>query len=93
MPKVELHLHLEGAIPLQTLFNFIQREGTEPSLETVDDLRERLAYTDFPHFIDVWKWMNQFLGEEKDFEEIAYRALRGLARQNVRYVEVSYAPG
>jgi adenosine deaminase len=93
IPKVELHLHLEGAVPFQTLFDFIQREGTEPSIKSVDDLRGKLAYTDFAHFIETWKWVNRFLGEEKYFEEIAYQVLRELARQNVRYVEVSYAPG
>jgi adenosine deaminase len=93
IPKVELHLHLEGAIPLQTLFNFIQREGTEPSLETVDDLRKRLAYTDFAHFIDVWVWKNSFIEDERDFDEIAYHVLRDLSAQNVKYVEAFYSPG
>ncbi len=93
MPKVELHLHLEGAIPLETLFNFIQREGTEPSIKSADDLRERLAYTDFAHFIDVWVWKNSFIKDERDFDEIAYQVLRDLSAQNVKYVEAFYSPG
>ena len=93
IPKVELHLHLEGAIPLQTLFNFIQRAGTEPSVKSVDDLRRRLAYTDFAHFIELWVWKNTFMKEEEDFEEIAYQVLRDLSEQNVKYVEAFYSPG
>lgn len=93
IPKVELHLHLEGAISLETLLRFIRRAGTEPGIQTVDDLRERLDYADFAHFIERWKWTNRFLGEESDFEEIAYQVLRDLSRQNVAYAELSYSPG
>ena len=69
IPKVELHLHLEGAIPLETLFDLIQREGRESSIKNLDDLHRKLTYTDFAHFIEVWTWKNTFIKEERDFEE------------------------
>lgn len=93
MPKVELHLHLEGAIPLETLFGLIQREGKEPSIRNIEDLKKKLTYTDFAHFIEVWSWKNTFIKEEKDFEEIAYQVLCDLSKQNLRYVEAFYSPG
>jgi adenosine deaminase len=93
IPKVELHLHLEGAIPLETLFNLIQRERREPSIKNLDDLRRKLTYTDLAHFIEVWTWKNTFIKEERDFEEIAYQVLGNLSKQNVKYVEAFYAPG
>jgi adenosine deaminase len=93
MPKAELHLHLEGAIPHETLLHQIRRKGTEPSIRTVEDLKAKLTYTDFPSFIDLWVWKNTFIQDEKDFEDIAYAMLEGLSRQNVKYVESFYAPG
>jgi len=93
IPKVELHLHIEGAIPLKTLFDFIQKRGGEASIKNLDDLRKKLIYTDFAHFIDLWVWKNTFIKEEKDFEEIAYQVLCNLSKQNVKYVEAHYAPG
>jgi adenosine deaminase len=93
MPKAEIHLHLEGAIPHETLLAQIQRKGTEPSIRTVEDLKAKLTYTDFPSFIDLWVWKNTFIKDEKDFEDIAYAMLAGLSRQNVKYVESFYAPG
>ncbi|MEW6456662.1 MAG: adenosine deaminase [Acidobacteriota bacterium] len=93
MPKVELHLHLEGAIPLEMLFNLIQREGKDPSIKSLDDLRRKLTYTDFAHFIEVWTWKNTFIKEERDFEEISYQMLNSLSKQNVKYVEAFYSPG
>ena len=92
IPKVELHLHLEGAIPLATLLGLIQREGSEPSIRTVEDLRRKLVYKDFRHFLTIWAWKNTFITEEEDFEEIVYQVLADLSRQNVKYVEFFYSP-
>jgi adenosine deaminase len=93
IPKVELHLHLEGAIPLPTLLAFIRRAGTEPDVRTVDELRARLAYPDFQGFLETWVWKNTFITEVDDFEGMAYGALADLHRQNVPYVEMHYSPG
>ena len=93
IPKVELHIHLEGAIPLETLFQLIQKRGSEPSINTLDDLHRKFTYTDLANFGEVWIWKNTFITEEKDFEEIAYQVLRVLHQQNVRYVEAFYSPG
>jgi adenosine deaminase len=93
IPKVELHLHLEGAIPLETLLAFIRRAGTEPDVRTVADLRARLAYPDFQGFLERWVWKNQFIAEEEDFEGMAYDVLADLHAQNVPYVEMHYSPG
>jgi adenosine deaminase len=93
IPKAELHLHMEGAIPLETLLGFIQRAGSEPGIRTVDDLRQRLAYRDFQNFLETWVWKNGFVAEEEDFRTMAYEVLRDLAADNVRHVEMHYSPG
>jgi len=93
MPKVELHLHMEGSIPPETLLGFIKRKGTEPDIQTVEDLNARLTCRDFPHFIEVWTWKNTFIQDEKDFKVIAHDVLADLSRQNVKYVESFFAPG
>ncbi|MCK4436284.1 hypothetical protein KAU87_05670, partial [Candidatus Bathyarchaeota archaeon] len=87
MPKAELHLHLEGAIPLGTLYDLVRERGGDPSIGSVEDLRIKLTYRDFPHFIELWIWKSSFIKEERDFEEITYQVLRSLSKQNVKYVE------
>lgn len=57
LPKIELHLHIEGAIPLETLLDFAKRDGEDRSLNTVDDLRRKFTYKSFPHFLELWTWM------------------------------------
>jgi adenosine deaminase len=93
IPKVELHLHIEGAIPLDTMLALIHRKEPDTSIRTVADLRRRFTFTDFPHFLDVWRWKDTFITSEQDFEDIAYSVLRDLSAQNVKYVEAFYSPG
>lgn len=93
IPKTELHIHLEGAIPAHTLLRFIKRKGAEPGPQTVEDLKKRLEYTDFGHFIETWTWKNTFILEERDFYHIAYDSLEMLHQHNVKYVEAFYSPG
>jgi adenosine deaminase len=92
MPKAELHLHLEGAIPLDALWGMVQRHGGSPGLESPDDLRRRFAYTDFAHFIDTWVWKLRFHSTYLDYEHMAEAVATELARQSIRYAEVFVSP-
>lgn len=93
LPKAELHLHLEGAIPIATLWELIQKYGGDQSVPSQEALRERFVYRDFPHFIQTWIWMCGFLRSYEDFTFIAEAVARDLARQNIRYAEVFCSPG
>ena len=92
LPKVELHLHLEGAIPLPALWTLIQKYGGDPDVPDLPALRQRFAYRDFSHFLDVWNWKNRYVRETEDFTLIAEAVAQDLARQSVRYVEAFYSP-
>jgi adenosine deaminase len=69
IPKVELHLHLEGAIPLETLFGFIQRQGNNKSIRNLEDLKKQLVYSNFTQFLKIWLWKNSFITEYEDFSK------------------------
>ena len=58
VPKVELHLHLEGAIPLNALWELIQKYGGEPSVPTFGSLADRFQFRNFAQFIETWIWKN-----------------------------------
>lgn len=91
-PKVELHLHLEGAIPKHTLWKLVQSHGGDPSVPDFRSLQQRFVYRDFPHFIDAWWWMTGFLRTEHDFTTAAEAVARRLADQNIVYAEASFSP-
>jgi len=90
LPKVELHLHLEGAIPYEALWHLVQKYGGD--VASLDVLKRRFAYKDFAHFLETWTWKNQFLREYEDFSLIAEAVARDLASQNIHYAEVFFSP-
>ncbi len=92
VPKVEIHLHLEGAIPCEALWELVRKYGGDPAVPTLDALENRFEYRDFNHFIEIWDWKNQFLREYEDFTYVAEAVARELARQNVLYVEAFFSP-
>lgn len=92
LPKVELHFHLEGAIPLDALMSLVEKYGGDPEIRDLEALKAKFKYRDFPHFISTWYWKNQFIREYEDFTHIAEAVGRDLLEQNIRYVEAFFSP-
>ena len=92
LPKVELHLHLEGAIPKATLWELIAKYGGDPAIKTREDLDRAFVYRDFSGFLKMWVWMIRYLREYDDYALIGEAVARDLARQNIRYVEGFFSP-
>jgi adenosine deaminase len=92
LPKVELHLHIEGAIPHAALWELITKYGGDPSVPTAADLPGRFFYRDFPDFIDRWIWKHGFIRETDDFTLIGRAVAGELARQRILYAEAFFTP-
>jgi len=92
IPKVELHVHLEGSIPLNTLWELVMKYGGHSDAPNMEALQKMFRYSDFPHFIKTWMWKNQFIREYEDFTLIAEAVAREMTQMNIRYSEVFYSP-
>ena len=92
MPKVELHLHLEGAIQPSTVLELARRNHRDLPFQDEAALRKSFAYRDFDHFIETFIMITRCLKTVEDYELIVYQLGAELARQNVRYAEVTVTP-
>jgi len=90
MPKVELHVHLEGAAGPATLLKLARRYGIALPANTAEGLRAWYTFTDFPHFIEVFTLVSSCIRTPDDIELIAREFLAGQAAQNIRHSEVTY---
>ena len=91
MPKVELHIHLEGSIRPATLLQLAGRNGIELPAQDVDGLQDFYRFRDFAHFIEVYVTITRCLQTPDDYRLIAYEFGADCARQNVRYAEVTFS--
>ena len=92
IPKIELHIHLEGAIPHQALFDLIQKYGGDLSIPDITALRKRFKYKNFSQFLETWSWKDKFLRNYEDFEYIAELTARDMVDQNIHYAEMFFSP-
>ncbi|RYG38012.1 adenosine deaminase [bacterium] len=90
MPKVELHVHLEGSIRPETVLELARRNNVALPADTVEDLREWYDFRDFPHFVEVYVEVSKCIRTADDLELIAREFLKGQADQNVLHTEVTY---
>lgn len=92
IPKVELHLHLEGAIPIPVLWELIKKYDGNKRLSNINSLKRKLQYRDFSQFIDTWIWIGKFIRSYEDYTFISEKVAGDLKMQNIRYAEVFYSP-
>lgn len=92
MPKAELHVHLEGTVRPETLLELGRRHGVEYPFTDATGAREWYRFRDFPHFIEVFIGVCNSLLTAEDFERITYELAEDARRQNIRYLEVTFAP-
>jgi adenosine deaminase/aminodeoxyfutalosine deaminase len=86
LPKVELHLHLEGSTEPETLVALSQRHDAEPL--TLAGARALYTYKDFLGFMDSYKAMSSRLRTPEDYELITYSMVKSLAAQGIVHAEV-----
>lgn len=94
LPKVELHVHLEGSIPLAVARTLARRRGiTLPGpLAQARGEDAGPVFADFRAFIDAYLAISSTLVEAEDFELAVVEVAGVLAAQNVRYVEMTVTP-
>jgi adenosine deaminase len=92
MPKVELHVHLLGAIEPHTLLKLAQQHRVELPTTTVDGLARWFTYTDFAHFVEVYLKIADCIRTADDIELITREFLAEQAAQNIIYTEMTYTP-
>lgn len=88
LPKVELHVHLEGSMPPSTFLQLVHQNDVPGLPRSLEEVGEYYEFRDFPHFIDVYVASVQVLRDEADFALLTTDVAARLAAQNVRYAEL-----
>ncbi len=94
LPKVELHLHLEGTLSPETLLRLVDRNGLDFPYGSVGEIRAALAArpAGLEGFLDHHYVAVQTIQTRQDFTEVAYELLRECRASNIVWVEVFFDP-
>ncbi|XP_040009730.1 adenosine deaminase [Xiphias gladius] len=95
-PKVELHVHLDGAIRVQTILDVAKRRGICLPANTVGEMTSIIIVKQpvtLTKFLDKFaEYMHVVAGDREAIKRIAYEFVEDKAREGVIYVEVRYSP-
>lgn len=91
-PKIELHVHLEGAVSPELLFAAARRNGCSLPFGSVEELRDYMRFRDFDHFIEAWLATTTVLRTAEDYRELVLDYARRAQAQGAVYLEGIFSP-
>ena len=92
MPKVELHVHLEGTAAAATVWKLARRNGLALPARTLAEWEAFYDFQDFTHFVRVWGLATGSLRTAADYTWLVERFLQQQAAQNIGYSEAFFSP-
>lgn len=92
LPKVELHLHIEGSLEPELMFALAQRNKISIPFKSVEEVREAYNFTNLQDFLDIYYQGMNVLQTEEDFYDLTTAYLKRVAAQNVIHTEIFFDP-
>src|SRR6202012_5670029 len=92
LPKAELHLHIEGSLEPEQMFEFARRNGVALPFASVEALRAAYDFANLQDFLDIYYQGADVLRTEADFRDLALAYFRRVAADGARHVELFFDP-
>jgi aminodeoxyfutalosine deaminase len=92
LPKAELHVHHVGSASPRIVAELAARYPDSPVPKDPAELDEYFTFRDFRHFIDLYLSVVDLIRDAEDVRLLTYEVARDMARQNIRYAELTLTP-
>lgn len=96
LPKTDLHVHLDGSMRIETVLDLAEKDGIQLPADTPDGLKRALHLGEntgsLVEYLKAFDTTLKVLQTSASLYRAAYELAEDAARENVRYMEVRYAP-
>ena len=92
LPKVELHLHIEGTLEPELMFTLAKRNSVTIPFESIEDVRRAYNFSDLQSFLDIYYRGANVLQKEQDFYDLTWAYFSKIQSQNVHHAEIFFDP-
>lgn len=92
LPKAELHLHIEGSLEPELMFELAQRNNVAIPYDSVEAVRAAYDFSNLQDFLDIYYAGANVLLTAKDFEDLTFAYFTRIAADNVRHAEIFFDP-
>lgn len=96
VPKVELHDHLDGGLRVSTIIELAAKDGIALPSTDEKELRDWFVrgcrQKSLPLYLETFAYTTAVMQSKENLERVAFEAMEDLARENVVYAELRFAP-
>jgi len=92
IPKAELHIHIEGSLEPELMFELALRNGVRLNFDSAAHLRQAYEFADLPSFLNIYYEGARVLRTARDFYDLTTAYLRRATADNIRHAEIFFDP-
>jgi adenine deaminase len=92
IPKAELHIHIEGSLEPELLFDLAARNGLHLRHPSAVELRREYDFVDLQSFLNIYYEGARVLCTARDFYDLTTAYVRRATADNVRHAEIFFDP-
>lgn len=92
LPKAELHLHIEGSLEPELMFELAERNQVKLPYSSVEEIRAAYQFSDLQSFLDLYYAGAAVLQTERDFYQLTAAYLQRALQDQVRHTEIFFDP-
>ena len=92
VPKAELHLHIEGTLEPELMFELAKRNKIEIPYKNIDEVKTAYNFQDLQSFLDIYYQGSRVLMEEQDFFDLTWAYMLNSKKNNIVHTEIFFDP-
>ncbi|MCW8330251.1 adenosine deaminase [Photobacterium sp. SDRW27] len=92
LPKVELHLHIEGTLEPGMMLELAKRNQISLPYQTIEQIQAAYDFDDLQSFLDLYYQGAQVLQNEQDFYDLTWAYLQRCKGEHVMHTEIFFDP-
>ncbi len=92
IPKAELHLHIEGSLEPELMFEMAKRNKIEIPFKSVDEIRSAYNFHNLQSFLDIYYQGNKVLIKEQDFFDLTWAYMLKCRKESIVHTEIFFDP-
>ncbi|MEW9094903.1 MAG: adenosine deaminase [Clostridiaceae bacterium] len=96
LPKIELHCHLDGSVRPETVISIAKIEGVDLPSYHIEDIKNMMIApmecTSLREYLKRFTLPNAVMQSKESLRRIAYELIEDAAKENVKYIEIRFAP-
>ena len=91
MPKAEVHLHIEGTLEPEYIYELGQKEHNK-MFSSIEEIRDNFKFDNLNHFIEYADSFFVLLKTREDFRNLALKYFKKAKEHGIVYAELTYGP-